>query len=363
MDVNKTLLALVAAPLALSALSVLAQPGKSPAVAPSGSTASAASASPTFTPPPLESRPTNEVTADAKAAAETLFLKGQKFHESGLYEQACPLFEESLKLDFGLGTLLFLSDCQEQLGKTASAWGGFREAEALARSKGQTEREKIARDRAAALAPRLATLRVLVAEENKAIGVVIKRNGFSVGEPVWGQSFPVDPGAQKLEATAPGFKTWSQTIEVPLGPSQTEATIPPLEKAPIQDTGLSGGGGVNGDVMRIAGLSVGGAGLVALAIGTGFGIDAIKTYDDALATCENEDPTRCTPEGVSLQRDASRSALISTVSFTVGAAAVAGGVLLYFLAPASEKAPATPTPQVGAWVDSNGAFFTLGGVL
>lgn len=348
------------------AATALAQGGGKPVGVASASASVSASAVPTFMVPPQEARPENPVTADAKATAETLFLRGQKLHEAGNFEQACPLFEESLKLDFGIGTLLFLSDCQEQLGKTASAWAGFREAATLARTKGQAEREKIAQGRAAALLPKLATLRIQVADANKTIGITIKRNGVSVGEPTWGEALPVDPGAQNIEATAPGYETWKGVIEIPVGPGQSEAEVPALKKGKVvEPVGPAGGGGIDGGAMRIAGLTVGATGLATLVLGAGFGIDAIKTYDEALATCENEDPTRCTNSGVRLQKDASRSALVSTVAFSVGAALAGGGVLLYFLAPKtpSDAKAAAALPRVGAWVDGDGAFFSLGGTL
>lgn len=358
-------------PIAIGALAcaatAFAQGGGKPLGIGSASASVSASAVPTFMVPPSEVRPENPVTADAKATAETLFLRGQKLHEGGNFEQACPLFEESLKLDFGIGTLLFLSDCQEQLGKTASAWAGFREAATLARTKGQAEREKIAQGRAAALLPKLATLRIQVAEANKTIGISIKRNGVSVGEPTWGEALPVDPGAQKLEATAPGYETWTGVVDIPVGPGQSEAEVPALKKGKVvEPVGPAAGAGIDGNAMRIAGLTVGAAGLAGLVLGAGFGIDAIKTYDEAIATCDNEDPTQCTNAGVRLQEDASRSALISTVAISVGAAALGGGVLLYFLAPKAppgEPAKAATLPKIGGWADSHGAFFFVGGTL
>jgi tetratricopeptide (TPR) repeat protein len=356
-------------PIAIAGLAcaatALAQGGGKPLAG--GSASASVSLAPTFMLPPEQVRPENPVTADAKATAETLFLRGQKLHEGGNFEQACPLFEESLKLDFGIGTLLFLSDCQEQLGKTASAWAGFREAATLARTKGQAEREKIAQGRAAALLPKLATLRIQVADANKTIGISIKRNGVSVGEPTWGEALPVDPGTQKLEASAPGYETWTGVVEIPVGPGQSEAEVPALKKGRVvEPVGPAGGGGIDGDAMRIAGLTVGAAGLAGLVLGAGFGIDAIKTYDEAIATCENEDPTQCTNAGVRLQEDASRSALISTVAISVGAAAVGGGLILYFLSPKTPSeapAKAAELPKIGAWADQHGAFFFVGGTL
>jgi hypothetical protein len=271
------------------------------------------------------------------------------------------MLAESLRLDFGIGTLLYLSDCQEQLGNTASAWGGFKEAVDLAKRKNQPDREKIAADRAAKLEPKLSMLKIEVAEENKAIGIVVKRNGVVVGDATWGGYFPVDPGTQSLEATAPGFDPWKGSVVVESGPTRTDAVIPALVKSkvvgpatpgePSSDTGL---------IMKISGLSLGGAGAIGLALGIGFGVDAMTTYSSARDTCIDDDPTRCTPDGVKMQRSASQSALVSTVAFSVGTTALIGGALLFFLAPSDE--PAT-TPKVGVSFDQRGAFFTLGGAL
>src|SRR5262249_9348875 len=137
-----------------------------------------------------------------------------------------------------------------------------------------------------------------------------------------------------------------------------EASVPALEKAPdiVKPTG-QGGLNLDGKAMRISGLTIGAVGLVSLVLGAGFGIDAIKTYDDAVATCTNGDTSKCTPDGVHPQHDASRSATISTVTFSLGAIMLGGGTLLFFLA------PKTPAPKVGAWIDSNGFFLSLGGAL
>ncbi|MFO0547160.1 MAG: hypothetical protein U0271_02165 [Polyangiaceae bacterium] len=310
------------------------------------------------------------MSADAKANAQILFDRGLRLHESGNFELACPLFAESMRLDPGLGTLLWLSDCYEQLGKIASAWAGFTEAEQLAKQRGQAEREKKAHDRATALAPRLSMLRIVVAEEAKAIGIVVKRNGVVIGDASWDQLLPVDPGPQKLEAEAPGYKRWTFTIDIPLGPSESVQEIPMLEKAPIEKPAAPPSS-VDGDAMRISGIAIGATGLASLLLGAGFGIHAVIAYNDALDTCINGDIHNCTDEGVSLQQSASRSALISTVSITIGSVAVAGGVLLYFLAPAS--APSKPEPQkqakgptldpskVTVGVGPDGAYFGLGG--
>lgn len=310
-------------------------------------------------------RPRTEPSADAKATAQRLFESAVRLHEALVFKEACPLFAESLRLDFGIGTLLYLSDCQEQIGATASAWAGFKEAQELATRNKQLDRAQIAGDRAAKLEPKLSMFKVDVAPENKAIGVVVKRNGVVIGEPVWGTFVPVDPGPQTIEAEAKDHKTWTATVEVPLGAGKTEAIVPPLGRLIGGPAAAAPepGGSSTGFAMRIAGISLAGVGVLGIALGTGFGIDALVTFDAAEATCVNGDPNRCTPEGVEMQRSADDSALISTVGFSIGATALVGGALLFFLAPEDDAPPASapPPPQVGVSFDSRGAFVTLTG--
>lgn len=298
-------------------------------------------------------------TADAKANAESLFLRGKELLDAGDCESAIPLLKESLRLDFGLGTLLWLSHCHEQTGRTASAWAGFKEAEQYAKREEQSEREKSARERAAALEPNLSRLRLVVAEENKGIGLVLRRNGVGVGEAAWGQLLPVDPGQQKLEASAPGYEPWTTTVDITAGPSEAEAIVPALERAPEVEAPSPTGSGIDARALRISGLAIGGAGVAGILIGAGFGIHAIVTYGEAVDTCIDGDPDLCTPTGVRLQQDASKSALVSTVAFSAGAAALAGGALMFFLAPSDDE----PNPSVSAWVDGSGFFLSFGGAL
>jgi tetratricopeptide (TPR) repeat protein len=297
-----------------------------------------------------------EPTRDTQANAIQFYERAQALAEAGKYAEACPLYEESLRLDFGLGTLLYLSDCQEQIGKTASAWAGFKEAADLAANRGEKDRSVAASKRAAKLEPMLSYVKLELAPEHANIGTILKRNG----QPIKGfteiGTLAVDPGPQEFVAEAPGYKPLTVKIEVPKGPATVSVEIPALEKAPVvvaPDTAS----GIDGDAMKIGGIVASGAGLVGLAIGTGFGIDAIKTYDAALATCVNEVPTACTQSGVVLQQDASRSALVSTVTFVVGGALLGGGALLYFLAPDEDTSVGVTSLRVGA----DGAFLAVGG--
>src|SRR5437879_1284473 len=132
--------------------------------------------------------PARAQSASDKAAAETLFDQGKKLLAEGKTAEACPKFAESNRLDSGIGTMLYLADCYEKSGQTASAWAQFREAAAMA-ARQSDPREKIARERAARLEPKLSKLSVSVGSGDVS-GLEIKRDGEALGKALWGIEVP-----------------------------------------------------------------------------------------------------------------------------------------------------------------------------
>jgi hypothetical protein len=63
---------------------------------------------------------TRAASADS-AAAEALFREGRDAAKHGDLETACADFAESQRLDPAPGTLLNLAECEEKLGRVASA--------------------------------------------------------------------------------------------------------------------------------------------------------------------------------------------------------------------------------------------------
>jgi serine/threonine-protein kinase len=77
-------------------------------------------------------------------------------------------------------------------------------------------------------------------------------------------------------------------------------------------------------------------------IGGVFGLKAFSTNDDALTHCHDAaGGKRCDSTGLSLTDDATTQATISTVLVTVGTAAIAGGVVLYLIAPRAQSSLGT----------------------
>lgn len=161
------------------------------------------------------------------ATAQALFDQGVKLMSEKKFAEACPKFEESQRLDPGLGTQMNLALCYESLGRYASAWSLYLEVAGTAKATGQTEREKKARDAAKALEPKLSKLTIEV--ESPPEGLEVKRNGALVGQATWGTPIPVDPGEVKITAMAPNRKLWETAITIEK-PGETTVTVPELEK-------------------------------------------------------------------------------------------------------------------------------------
>lgn len=278
-----------------------------------------------------------------KAAAEALFQQGKTLMQQKDYAGACAKFGASNKLDPAVGTLLFLGECNEKLGKTATAWASFQEASSLAANSGDGKRQQVATVRATALKPQVSNLIVAVAGSDTE-GLAIRRNGIDLPKATWGTPLPVDAGEHEIGASAPGKMTWAKTVTVSDGGETITIDIPQLaavattaaapvapEPTPPPDTRDEAS---NGTPMLIAGIVVGGVGLVGLGVGTVFGIMAKGSNSDSLDLCRTD--TLCSDEGLALREDAQTQATVSTAAFIAGGVLVAGGLTLILLAPSDD---------------------------
>lgn len=162
--------------------------------------------------------------------AGALFSEGRKLAETGDYQHACPKFEQSLRLNVGIGAQFNLADCWERIGRTASAYALFQGAAATARAVGQTDREQVAQARAVALEPRLVRMLIEVRATDK--DLVVRRNQIVVEHPAWDTATPIDAGTYLIEASATGKKPWSTRVTVPATAIDVISIIvPPLTDA------------------------------------------------------------------------------------------------------------------------------------
>jgi hypothetical protein len=298
------------------------------------------------------------------AAAQALFDQARELSRQGKFAEACPKFQESNRLDPGIGTQFNLADCYEQSGRVASAWATFLDVASQARATNQLEREKAATKRAEKLQPRLPRLVVNVPEGSKTPGLEVRRNGMLVGSAQWGTPVAVDPGEIELTASAPGKQTLRQTLRVeegktanyslpalvagsaagassapegaapvaappvaPTAPPQAPPSAPPPSEHPAAKSG-------NGPWI----VTLAGVGVVGLGLGTAFGLMAKSKYDESKENgrCDLDDANSCSPAGVEMRNDAITKGNIATVGFIVGGAALAGAGVVWLASGSSD---------------------------
>lgn len=291
-------------------------------------------------------------------------------------ELACPKFEESQRLDPGIGTLFNLADCWEKIGRTASAWTRFLDVASTARSSGQAERERVARDRASKLEPKLSKLTIQVS--TPATGQRVAKDGTEIGSAEWGTAVPTDPGDHVVEASAPGKKAWRSTAKVGAAGAKVVVTVPALEDEPVAAPAPIAAANPTpkapvtevaqpvleptmnrdrvessspGSTQRLLGYVVGGVGVAGLAVGTIFTLQSKSKNDDALKICVNN-PNMCPADQqaqhATLVSQATDAQTISIIGFVAGGAALATGLILVLTAPsASTAADLRVLPLVG----------------
>jgi hypothetical protein len=175
-----------------------------------------------------------------------------------------------------------------------------------------------------------------------------------------GLPVPIDPGPAVIVASAPNHEAWKHnvefregatiTIDVPaLTPAKVVANPPPPR---LVDRGKGR--------RRIA-LGVGAVGVVALGVGSVFGLQARSKFSDAERACGGS-VDACDPQGLvearGLVGDARSKANLSSILWGVGAGAAVVAVVLYVTAPSKESAsPVSVAPQLLP----DGGGITVGG--
>jgi hypothetical protein len=299
-------------------------------------------------------------SGNASALAEQLFNQGRDLAKANQWAEACPKFEASLRYDPVLGTRLNLATCYEHIGKTASAWGLYRESVELARKAGDTKRADYAQKQAAALEPRLPKL-AISAPANPPAGLVVKRDDTTVDAGALGVALYVDPGTHNVTASAPGFEAFTVTVTLLEGKTETLA-VPALIARPAAKPVADGSKPARpaaaqpaapiSPTRKYAALGLGAGGVLAVGVSLVFGAKARSSYHDATALCGDDlvCPAESFARDKKLVDDARSSATISTVMIIGGGAAIAAAAIVYFTAPrTTERAAAriVPVPHDG----------------
>jgi tetratricopeptide (TPR) repeat protein len=320
-------------------------------------------------------------TTSDKAAAEALFDRGLSLLKEGKYQEACERLEQSQAIERGIGTMLYLAECYEKIGRSASAWALFREAASSAQAAGQSERAEAGRRRAEKLEKGLSRLTVQVPSSNRVPGLTVQDNGSALLAGVWGVALPVDPGVHRIEASAPGYTPWSSEVKVEDRAASAELSVPLLVKDPNAAVAVVPAAGAAASqagagaaatssaptqaaskpermsTARIAAIALGAAGVVGIIVGAATGGVAMSKksdYEDYQKANDGECNAGCR----AASQDAHNLGNVSTAMWAVGGALLAGGLVTFFVAPKyAEK-----RPDVALYADPKGAGLRVGGV-
>ncbi len=322
----------------------------------------------------LQWKPCAAQEAAERAAAQALYDQGIMAMHAGKPAEACPKFEQSQRLDPGVGTLLHMADCYEALGRTASAWATFLDAAYAAKSAGQAERQSVAEQNATRLKASLSYLVVSVSSP-RAPGLVMSQDGKGLAQGLWGVQLPTDPGEHELKASAPGYEPWSATVQVPAGPGSLRVEVPALLPGALPPPVASGGTQASQGVRSASPLTspdtnarsreapgagwwlVGGGAVLAAAGGgfIGWGYSDDKAAD---SECRRSDASLCSERGVRLGKSARLKTGAGLVGAGVGLAAIASGLLWGLTASDGEDASLAvlPSARGGIFFSAEGRF-------
>lgn len=213
------------------------------------------------------------------------------------YEHACPMFKQSYELDADEGTLLNLAECYEKQGKVASAWSSFRAALKIAERDGQSERVEFAKQHLAVLEPQLSQITIEVPDRTAEPGLTVTLDGVPI-------------------------------------PTVAEVAAPRLIDNDVKKVAVEDEASPTNP--RTVGYVIGGAGLVALGVGSYFGLRAMSKWHDRNENCA----AGCTNIAKNAGDDAQSAALIADVGFGVGLIAIGIGGYLLLSAPSSSEVSA-----------------------
>lgn len=314
-------------------------------------------------------------------AADALFDKAVAAMKQSKYDEACPAFAESYRLDPRPGTLFARAECEAKAGKAATASALFSDYLSATRDlpAGQhakhKERIALAEERKKSLAPQIAWLTLSLPKGSAA---EVSLDGTKLEGPSLGLALPVDAGEHvvvtktsagdheervsvdkgekrvvTLTVRAGGKPKKASPDDDPDDPAAASSSARPASSAPVPATSSAPTGPTHTGAFVAGG--IGAAGLV---VGVVAGALVFKQRSDVRAHCQG---TRCDATGKDAADSAKPLGMISNVGFGV---AIVGFAAAYFLSSGDAPAPATSAKRrvlVGAGPTQGGAGVTLSG--
>ena len=309
-----------------------------------------------------------------RAMALDLFEQGRTLLKSGDTAAALIQFEAAAKLMRTFGILLNIAECQETLGRTASAWATWSEARAVASEAQRSEDERMATERQKALEGRLSRLTIKVSPEVDVPDLEVRRDGTVLPREGWGRAIAVDPGSHVIEAHAPGRKSRTVTVLVRGDSDDRSVTLPALEAdaAPIvmatvvsspapvprattppatSPIGRDAASASSGQ--RLAGWVLGGFGLATAGTGIAIALIGQSQHNDAVTT----DREGHLAQAQTMESKANTTKTIGYIAIGAAGAFVLTGLVLVLAAPADPRSAnasglRSATVSLGPWASA-----------
>ena len=230
------------------------------------------------------------------AAADEAFRAAVAAKLAGDWPKACAKFDASMQLDPSPSALLNVAECLEHDGKLARAWSETQRARVLnTETPGEQRRRELdgyATTMIERLRAKLAWIQIVA--KGAPEGLTVEKDGVAIPQAMLDQPIPADPGASKVKASAPGYRT----VEVDLSLSEGKTTEVPLSLSPAPGgpvvTASPSGTALAPPAERpIWPWIAGGAGLALVGASVGFAVSQAGTQADIDANCPPQAGGRC----------------------------------------------------------------------
>lgn len=271
-----------------------------------------------------------EVSAENKAAARDLARDGIKLAQEGKCEEALNPLSRAEALYHAPTILTWIGQCQIEMGRLVEGTETLNRVVREKTADDAPEAFKQAKERAGSLIestrPKIAKLTINV-EPKDAPELVIRINERAVSSALIGAARPSDPGKLRISASAPGYEEVIR--EIVLGPGAVdtielqlkalessntadEVVTPPASSQPTQESATW----VGWSIVGLGGALVGAGGV------TGYLAISKKNQLDCPTS------STCPSSETDDLKSARLQALLSTVFFGTGAAALTTGIVL-----------------------------------
>jgi hypothetical protein len=304
---------------------------------------------------------------DTSAVATELFYSGRDLMNAGNYVEGCPKLAQSARLDAKVGTLARLAECEEKLGKMASARAHWQQATSLARAQGD---ERLAHAQAELTRVDKLVPKVAISMAGPPpLGLALRVDGDDVGVVSLGLPLPLDAGRHTLSVSATAKKPFTTTVTTLADGKITRVEVPPLEDAPPAVVELAPPSPAPDrahavpppywTTSRKVGAIVGGVGVATAVVGIVFGVVAKVELDASNGdgchdnNCGNSDST-----AHGQRTSAFSDGTIGTVLLVAGGVVAASGLTVFLLAPGGREAagPSVSLSGTPGWLSVGGRF-------